>query len=456
MVTYTIYADALDATCAALDKLAKKATRYGVPFSYNVGEEHPETVRVWARDEVNRVEYVKDSYTVAAVDIMIDTDGLVKKDGWTVCAHIEHGDIGNIVTGLNGESVNSEWFHVKAHCDHCNSNRFRKVTYMCRHESGEMKQVGSACLKDYTGINPAVALMASEVRDLLQTVSDCAPEDWERTPHAVMYDVATVIGLAVDEIERHGYRKSQEPDSTKSRVIIALKEGETPTERGAAKATAIVEWLKELAEVNRKQVEWCKGFRERARARAAADGFEYDAERRLWYKGTDAYSNEYKLYADYDGGEKCPYELPYGLDSQLDLERNCSPLAVSGYTRARHIGLLAYMPLAYDRYMERKAKREQIEADRKAQAATSEYVGQIKERLTISTATATLVTSWETDYGVTYLYKFTDKAGNVFIWKASSKQDVTACMTLKGTVKEHNERDGVKQTVLTRCKLTAA
>lgn len=426
METYTIYADALDATRAALDKLAKKAKRYGVPFSYTVGDERPETVRVWARDEVNRVEYVKDSYTVAAVDITIDADGLVKKDGWTVCAHIEHGNIGNIVTGLNGESVNPDWFHVSAHCDHCNSNRFRKVTYVCRHESGEVKQVGSACLKDYTGINPAVALMASEVRDILPTVGDCAPEDWERTPHAIMYGVETVIALAVDEIERHGYRKSEEPNSTKSRVMIALKERKMPSETGAVKAAAVVEWLKGLSEIDRKATEW--------------------------YKGTAAYFNESELYDDYDGGEKCPYEL----DSRLNLERNCFPLAVSGYACARHIGLLAYMPLAYDRYMERKAREEKREADRKAQAAASGYVGEIKERLTIQTATAALITSWETDYGVTYLYKFTDAAGNVFIWKASNRQDLTDCMTLKGTVKEHNERDGVKQTILTRCKLIAA
>lgn len=430
METYTIYADALDATRAALDRLMKKATRYGVPFTYTVGDEHPEIVRVYEADEITKIQYQVDKYVVAAVDITIDADALVKKDGWTVCAHVEHGNVGNIVTALNGESVNPDWFHVAAHCDHCNSNRFRKVTYFCRHESGEMRQVGSACLKDYTGINPAVVAMASEVRDILQEVTDCSPEDWEQTPHSEMYAVLAVIGLAVDEIERHGYRKSAVAGSTKGNVLEALKEGETPSESGAAKAGKIVEWLKAVdSEYNRirDQIDAIEVAR-----RAAEDEDNYFESNRLW--------------------RECG-KLERALPG--DVERNGSIIAASEYCKENHVGTLAYMPLAYDKAMERKAQAEKREAERGAQAAASEYVGQVKERLTIKAATAALVTSWETDYGVTYLYKFTDAAGNVFIWKASSKQDVSDGMTLKGTVKEHSERDGVKQTVLTRCKIAA-
>ena len=67
-------------------------------------------------------------------------------------------------------------------------------------------------------------------------------------------------------------------------------------------------------------------------------------------------------------------------------------------------------------------------------------------------SSAKLLTSWEGMYGTTYLYKFTDDQGNVYIWYASRGIETHDGMTLKGTVKDHNERDGVKQTVLTRCK----
>ena len=38
------------------------------------------------------------------------------------------------------------------------------------------------------------------------------------------------------------------------------------------------------------------------------------------------------------------------------MERNGSSLALSGYAKAKHFGRLAYMPLAYKRYLEHKAR----------------------------------------------------------------------------------------------------
>lgn len=408
METYTIYADALQETQKALDRLAKKAARYAVPFSYTVGAEHPETVRVYAEGVGRPV----DKYSVAAVDITLDADGFVKKQGWTVCAHIEHGENGNIVTALNGAEPDSAWYNLPPRCDHCRTSRFRSRTFLCRNEDGTVHQVGRSCLKDYTGINPAAALLWAEVRDLMDRSFECTREEWEQEKHPQMYDVHTVLALAADEIKRYGYRKSGERDSTRDAVAAAVSNHTEPTAEGLAMADTLMDWLTgELHELDRKQKEW--------------------------YRTHDADS------------EECPYERNWGP------ERNCIPLALSGYARLRHFGLLAYMPLAYTRYMEHKARMEKRAAEKEAQAAASRHVGEIKERLTIHVAAAVLLTSWDTDFGTTWLYKFTDTQGNVFIWKASNTIKLHENMVLKGTVKEHGERNGIKQTVITRCKVVA-
>ena len=44
---FTVYADKAEEVSKRLDKLAKKATRYNVPFSYTISDEHPETVNVF-------------------------------------------------------------------------------------------------------------------------------------------------------------------------------------------------------------------------------------------------------------------------------------------------------------------------------------------------------------------------------------------------------------------------
>ena len=76
--------------------------------------------------------------------------------------------------------------------------------------------------------------------------------------------------------------------------------------------------------------------------------------------------------------------------------------------------------------------------------------GTIGQRITIDVEELKLLTRWENVYGITYLYKITDKAGNVFIWYAS--RTVESCNQIKATIKDHTERDGVKQTIVTRCK----
>lgn len=116
---------------------------------------------------------------------------------------------------------------------------------------------------------------------------------------------------------------------------------------------------------------------------------------------------------------------------------------------------------------EEKARHD---AEIKAQKAISQYVGQIGDRIE-GTYTLDHVAYWEqqafTGYGTTtmYLYVFKDDGGNKLIWKTikgccvrlGNDQYKTAeqgdKVTIKGTIKDHNEYDDEKQTVLTRCKV---
>jgi hypothetical protein len=63
--------------------------------------------------------------------------------------------------------------------------------------------------------------------------------------------------------------------------------------------------------------------------------------------------------------------------------------------------------------------------------------------------------SFENDFGIAYIYNFEDAAGNVIIWKTSKNLNGHELVSyeLTGTVKKHGEYKGVKQTILTRCKV---
>ena len=84
----------------------------------------------------------------------------------------------------------------------------------------------------------------------------------------------------------------------------------------------------------------------------------------------------------------------------------------------------------------------------------SEYVGNIKDKLEIE-VTLKFWVNFETMYGAQTLYSFTDDQGNIIVWKTANWLDLEkeTKVILKGTVKDHNEYKGEKQTVLTRCKV---
>jgi len=93
------------------------------------------------------------------------------------------------------------------------------------------------------------------------------------------------------------------------------------------------------------------------------------------------------------------------------------------------------------------------ETARAAAAATSQWIGTEGDRVELE-LTLTGRFEYETQYGVTYGHRFTDAQGNVVVYKGSVRLDGERgdVLKLKGTIKAHDERDGIKQTLLARVK----
>ena len=119
------------------------------------------------------------------------------------------------------------------------------------------------------------------------------------------------------------------------------------------------------------------------------------------------------------------------------------------YITFSNFGLLASVFPAYDRsleYEEQKLKEQEA-------GKVSEYVGNIGDRITVQIKSFAIVTSWETQYGLTKIFKIVDTNDNVYTWKTSGGLADDA-IDIVGTVKSHNEYRDVKQTELTRVRTT--
>lgn len=387
--TYTIPEVERENIQKVIARFQKKAATYGKSLNVQFGEAYATERKIYDK----RLDWETGATTFAVVgtelvevfDLTIDSE-IIRKDGYTVVAKIEHLNGGNIVNTFGEGAGKPEWFTLEPKCEHCGNNRHRRLTFIVRHEGGSEKQVGRSCLKDYCGINPDYVMWLNQLQDLILN-DDIDHYDFYARPIPTAYSIVTMLALAKKILANQGYVKSGEPSSNRH-MMYELCDDYSPSEA-------------ELDE-----------------AKKMAEGF-----------------------AEMDNGEIC--------DSMLT---NIQKLINCGYCKISHFGYLAYAPVAYEKYIKQIKRKAERDAERAAERNSSEYVGEVGQRITVQLSKMKLLTSWETMYGYTYLYKFIDTDGNVLMWFAS--RTIADCEAIKATVKDHTERDGVKQTIITRCKAT--
>ncbi len=384
MKTY-IYASRREDVEKKLVSLAKKAFRYGVHFGYAFGDTVARTVVLY-RNVYSPADHcmIKEPYAqelVEAVELTIDSDALIKKGRWTVAARLEHMDGGNIVSP------------------------FVEITPEITAGWHGLKPHCDHCGVDRTR---NVTFIVWDAEHNMKQVGCSCLHDYTGIDPELATSFATVIEeVTVSEANGDNYDGERERSnriySTEWVIANAVEEiaKHGHQKRDSEKPTSIA--------VGERM----------ARGIAPSDKSVEKARKIVrWLQDCNV---------------------------SWDLVQNCAVLARGGYCKGNHIGLLAYIPVAYDREMERARAREIEKA--------SEYVGNVGERITRKLSKAEYVTSFSGMYGDTHLYRFTDDDGNVLVWFASNMTDVCGAKSVTGTVKKQEERSGVKQTILTRCKV---
>ena len=376
--TYTILEEKRNEVEKKLKRLQKKAQKYDIPFSYSEGESYAITLK-----HKNEYDYiVENQYEVYDLTIQSET---IKKDGYTVIAHLEHSPFGNIVNVFEGE-IQTEWVTRKPFCKHCNANHNLRYTFMVSNGT-EIKQVGRSCLKEYCGIDPQVIGM---VNAFYEEIEDCTAEGWDfREPLPCVYSYWEMLALCIDITKEQGYVKTDERGSNKEKLIEALRENKHPSE-----------WAQKVADEMETAI------------------------------------------------------VNMDIETAVACRLNNVQARLKGmFCKPSEFGYFAYAPTAYNNYIERMKREERKNKEREQMGAQSEYVGTVGERYTFPVKEIKLLTSFFNDYGEVFLYRFIDTDGNVLMWFASSKLKDENATAIKATIKAHNERDGVKQTILTRVKV---
>lgn len=102
-----------------------------------------------------------------------------------------------------------------------------------------------------------------------------------------------------------------------------------------------------------------------------------------------------------------------------------------------------------DRALERRAQRDAlIEAKRQ----TAQHIGTVGERRDFDLVIK-FTTEFETQFGYTFVHVCEDAAGNVVVYKGSNQLGQKGdAIKVKATIKAHDYRDGIAQTIINRPK----
>ena len=299
---------------------------------------------------------------------------------------------GNIIKSVPNREYPAEYRTINNACDHCGSNRRRNFTYIVKNTiTGDFKVVGKSCLKDFLGHSNPVFFA-----ELLEWLSN-------------------------DE-----YLAEYKQGTGKSRSRIEL-----------------IELMAHVAYHVREQ----GYFMSKTNAEYKCQPSTVDTA----LNGMFPMKKEYAIYPTDDDYKTAKIVIEWAKQiepNNNDYLHNIKVIALEGNVEYRNTGYAASIISAYYRAIEQEKRQQEKENEK-----PSEYIGTIGKRENF-TLTVKDVKSYETEYGTTYIFIFEDLKGNKAIWKTSKDiLEKNEQVTIKGTVKDQNEYNNSKQTVLTRCKV---
>ena len=239
------------------------------------------------------------------------------------------------------------------------------------------KKIGSTCLKDYAGIDPHRIALIEEINEVINSVEPRTDEEREGFRESRLIRTDLVMSAAIKTWREQGYVKADQPQSNKIVVAARLAEREVFTPNELEEARAMIKTIAEM---------------------------------------DDKVAERYLL---------------------LDAKALCG----CSHVEAKHLGRMAYAPVAYNKYA----------TDQQSAASSPGFVGDIGGKVTVKVASQLTVTTFHTGFGDKHVIKMTDDEGHVLTWFTTNPKDL-AGKTIVATVKSHKEYRGELQTEITRPK----
>lgn len=357
--------------------------------------------------------------TIELVDLELVADRPVLA-GWVFLAAVEPIEGGNLIRQVPGADVAegelAPWAAGEIACDHCRTRRRRAETFIVRADgsdsaipAGTYRQVGRQCVAAFLGGRSAASIVAQLAwPNVVRGAGDDDGEGgWGGGRQAELIDPTRFLAQVAAVIRVDGWV---------SRSAARAVEGRRSTADHALHLMSPPFGGDPHGDWRREALRCAPGIEDCARGAAALQ----------WASD---------------------------LSGQTDYERNLALVARQHGLRREHAGILASAVSAHMRALSIEVARDRLAAA--VLESPSAHVGEVGRRMNLE-LTVQRVASVDTDYGALNIISMRDYAGNLFVWKTGAQNPKPGeQLRVRGSVKEHGEYRGEKQTVLTRCEVVA-
>lgn len=429
---------------AQIEKLARKASKLGLKPPQLITEGHEDIPLVYRDNLTDMLDFgcdrghtreernpgPKDKIVGYRRYIFVRLEGEAPTlPGWKLVAVIEHGDteLGNIIRvapGMDGKCPAS-YRTAGPFCGHCKTTRRRLETFLLLKDAdASYLQVGRQCLGDFL-MDPGAAARLCGFAEILASArgfcSGAEDEDFfgmgtRATPRAPVEAVLAVTARIIRHcgwLSRSKAKEDYNAGTPTANLIEHIffdpafwKEGKNDSNETRALRAAAKDVTPKDTETATASLAWVRSKKE-------------------------------------------------NVETLSDYEYNLCVVASEETVLRKHFGLLCSGVAAYQRHLEQAAAKA---AEAKIREA-SQHFGELKARGRWR-ATLMAAKAFEGDsygYGseatVRWMLRFLVNDRDIAVWWTGKEPDVVVGDTvwILGTVKEHSEYKGTKQTTLTRC-----
>ena len=378
-------------------KVANKAEL--VAPTYNVIEKIQDT-KVYDTNQ-NKISY--HDFNI----ISVNCPEIIKlPGGWILIGIIDHKNDG-FIRSVPGQEIPKKYRDSDNYCDHCKTNRYRTETFVIQNKNSEYMKVGRQCIQKFLGID-GLALAKTYTGFLIQ-IDSYKDEDFLFSFGSTDYGYGLKCFLSVTSsvIRNYGWM-------SKSKAYEQNK---------AATADVVEGYINGI--------------------------FDKDEIEKLT-----------PIKHDQNIADKTINYIK-NIEGISDYEFNLKKIVDTNNVPTRYAGYAASMISYYNREMEKKNNT-------KKESNVSDYIGEIKARQVFENLEVISANYIESDWGTTTLLKFKDDNENIIIWFASGcpgydkngdgfthyyADAIGSKFNFKATVKNHQEYNGIKQTMITRASL---